>query len=219
LKRNALISILGVVAVAAISGSLLWRLMVKGNSLGQLGLLGLLIAAALSHLTVVARDMFVPLLLSLTPHYSPAVLGVAAGLGAAAGEVTTYLLGWSVAEGLGEKSDVEDRVERWVNRYGVWAVFIVSLTPLPDTPIVLLAGSRRLPFGKLFVAEVVGKSVLYSVASLMGGFVYGGLEGLFGSVVSSILVVVASLVFSIAVTWRPSRDWVFGWFERLVLKK
>lgn len=216
MKRKAALSILGVITVAAISGGLLWKLMVQGDSLGQLGLIGVLIAAMLSHLTVVARDMFIPLFLPLASVYHPIILGTAAGTGAAIGEVTTYFLGWGVAESLEEMSDDEDRIARWINKYGLWAVLLVALTPLPDTPIVILAGSRKLPFGKLAVVEVVGKSILYSVGAVMGGMVYGGLENTLGTVVASALMVIGSLIFSIAVTWKPSRDWIFGWMEKLV---
>ena len=216
MKRNALLSIIGVIIVALISGGLLWKLMVQGDSLGQLGLIGVLIAAMLSHLTVVARDMFIPLFLPLASVYNPVILGTAAGTGAAIGEVTTYFLGWGVAESLEEMSDAEDRIARWINKYGLWAVILVALTPLPDTPIVILAGSRKLPFGKLAVVEVIGKSILYSVGAVMGGMVYGGLENTLGTVIASALMVIGSLVFSIAVTWKPSRDWIFGWMEKLV---
>lgn len=216
MKRKAALSILGVITVAAISGGLLWKLMVKGDSLGQLGIIGVLIAAMLSHLTVVARDMFIPLFLPLASVYHPIILGTAAGTGAAIGEVTTYFLGWGVAESLEEMSDAEDRIARWINKYGLWAVLLVALTPLPDTPIVILAGSRKLPFGKLAVVEVVGKSILYSVGAVMGGMVYGGLENTLGTVIASALMVIGSLIFSIAVTWKPSRDWIFGWMEKLV---
>jgi membrane protein YqaA with SNARE-associated domain len=216
MKRNALISIIGVIIVALISGGLLWKLMVQGDSLGQLGLIGVLIAAMLSHLTVIARDMFIPLFLPLASVYHPVILGTAAGTGAAIGEVTTYFLGWGVAESLEEMSDAEDRIARWINKYGLWAVLLVALTPLPDTPIVILAGSRKLPFGKLAVVEIIGKSILYSVGALMGGMVYGGLENTVGTVIASALMVVGSLVFSIAVTWKPSRDWIFGWMEKLI---
>jgi len=216
LKRNALFSIIGVVAVALISGGLLWKLMVQGDSLGQLGLIGVLIAAMLSHLTVIARDMFIPLFLPLASVYHPIILGTAAGTGAAIGEVTTYFLGWGVAESLEEMSDAEDRIARWINKYGLWAVLLVAITPLPDTPIVILAGSRKLPFAKLTVVEIVGKSALYSVGALMGGMVYGGLENTVGTVIASALMVIGSLIFSIAVTWKPSRDWIFGWMEKLV---
>jgi membrane protein YqaA with SNARE-associated domain len=216
LKRRAIYSILGVIAVALISGWLLWKLMIQGDSLGQLGLIGVGIAAMLSHLTVVARDMFVPLFLPLASVYHPIVLGTAAGTGAAIGEVTTYFLGWGVAESLEPLSESEDRISRWINKYGLWAVLLVALTPLPDTPIVILAGSRKLPFTKLAIVEIIGKSTLYSVGALMGGFVYSGLENTIGTVLASVLMVIGSLLFSIAVTWKPTRDLIFGWIEKLV---
>lgn len=216
MKRRALYSILGVIIVALISGGLLWRFMVKGDSLGQLGLLGVLIAAMLSHLTVVARDMFIPLFLPLASVYHPVLLGTMAGTGAAIGEVTTYFLGWGVAEGLEEMSAAEDRIARWINKYGLWAVLLVALTPLPDTPVIILAGSRKLPFSKLAVVEVFSKLILYSVGALMGGLVYGGLENTIGTFLASILMVVGSLIFSIVVTWKPTRDLLFGWMEKLI---
>ena len=216
MRKQAIFSILGVLTVALISGGLLYRLMVQGNSLGQLGIFGVFFAAMLSHLTVVARDMFMPLFLPLASIYNPVILGTAAGTGAAIGEVTTYFLGWGVAESMAPMSDSEDRIAGWINKYGLWAVLLVAMTPLPDTPIVILAGSKKLPFTKLAAVEIFGKSALYSVAALMGGLVYGGLENTVGSMLSSVLIVIASLVFSVAVTWKPSRDWLFGWIEKLV---
>jgi len=216
MKKQAVISVVGVVTVALLSGGLLYRLMFQGDSLGQLGLIGVFIASMLSHLTVVARDMFIPLFLPLASVYHPIVLGTFAGTGAAIGEVTTYFLGWGVAESIEPPTEAEDRIARWINKYGLWAVLIVALTPLPDTPIVILAGSRKLPFGKLAIVEIIGKSTLYSVAALMGGLVYGGLEETIGTIMASGLMVIGSLVFSIAVTWKPSRDLIFGWLERLV---
>ena len=216
MKKQAVISVVGVVTVALLSGGLLYRLMVQRDSLGQLGLIGVFIASMLSHLTVVARDMFIPIFLPLASVYHPIVLGTFAGTGAAIGEVTTYFLGWGVAESIEPPTEAEDRIARWINKYGLWAVLIVALTPLPDTPIVILAGSRKLPFGKLAIVEIIGKSTLYSVAALMGGLVYGGLEETIGTIMASGLMVIGSLVFSIAVTWKPSRDLIFGWLERLV---
>ncbi len=216
MKKQAVISVLGVVTVALLSGGLLYKLMVQGDSLGRLGLIGVFIASMLSHLTVVARDMFIPLFLPLASVYHPVVLGTFAGTGAAIGEVTTYFLGWGVAESIEPPSEAEDRIARWINKYGLWAVLLVAITPLPDTPIIILAGSRKLPFGKLAIVEIIGKSALYSVGAMMGGLVYGGLEDTVGTMLASSLMVIGSLIFSIAVTWKPSRDLIFGWLERLV---
>jgi membrane protein YqaA with SNARE-associated domain len=216
MNRRGWVSILGVVVVALISGGLLWRLMVQGEALGRLGLVGVFVASMLSHLTVVARDMFIPLFLPLASVYHPVVLGSTAGTGAAIGEVTTYFLGWGVAESMEELSGTEDKIANWINKYGLWAVLLVAMTPLPDTPIVILAGSRKLPFRRLLAVELAGKSALYSVGAVVGGAVYGGLESTLGTVVASGLVVVGSLVFCVAVTWKPSRDWIFGLMEKLV---
>ncbi len=216
MNRRGWASILGVVVVALISGVLLWRLMVQGETLGRLGLIGVFVASMLSHLTVVARDMFVPLFLPLASVYHPVVLGSAAGAGAAIGEVTTYFLGWGVAESMEAMTGAEDKIAEWINKYGLWAVLLVALTPLPDTPIVILAGSRKLPFRRLLAVEVAGKSTLYSVGAVVGGLVYGGLESSLGAFAASGLMVVGSLVFCVAVTWKPSRDRIFGWMEKII---
>ena len=196
---------------------ILWRWTTNPETLGQSGLTGIFIASMLSHLTVVARDMFVPMFLPLASVYNPLVLGASAGVGAAVGEITTYFLGWGVAETIQENQHEDNRLTRWIRRYGLWAVLLVALTPLPDTPIVLLAGSNKLPFGKLFVVECIGKTALYSVAAVVGGVVFMGLTGAVGGIPASILMVTASLLFCILVTWKKSRDLIFGWFERLFL--
>ena len=210
-------SLVAVVAVAALSGIILWQWTIDPETLGQSGLTGIFIASMFSHLTVVARDMFVPMFLPLASVYNPLVLGASAGLGAAIGEITTYFLGWGVAETIQENQHEDNRLSKWIRRYGLWAVLLVALTPLPDTPIVLLAGSNKLPLGKLFVVECVGKTALYSVGAVVGGVVFMGLTGAVGGITASVLMVASSLLFCILVTWKKSRDLIFGWFERLFL--
>jgi membrane protein YqaA with SNARE-associated domain len=218
MRGRALISITCVVLTAVISAGVLWRLMVNPDALGRFGLGSVFIVSMVSHLTVVARDMFVPMYLPLASIYHPLILGASAGLGAAVGEVTTYLLGWGVAESIeGGQTEDENRLTRWIRRYGLWAILLVAVTPLPDTPIVLLAGSNRLPFGKLFLVECAGKTVLYSLGAVVGGFVFTGLTSVVGSLIASLLMVVASLIFCVLVTWERSRNLIFGWFERLFL--
>jgi len=216
-KPRAVISLVSVAVVAILSGVVLWRWTTNPDALGQFGLGGIFLASMLSHLTVVARDMFIPMFLPLASVYHPLVLGASAGIGAAIGELTTYFLGWGVAETLEENVQEDSRLSRWIRKYGLWAVLLVAVTPLPDTPIVLLAGSARLPFGKLFVVECVGKTALYSLGAVVGGIVFTGLTGTVGSFAASALMVVGSLVFCVLVTWRKSRDLIFGWFERLFL--
>jgi membrane protein YqaA with SNARE-associated domain len=215
LRRKAILSIAGVVFVAAVSTYVLWRWTTDPESLGQIGLGSILVVSMVSHLTVVARDMFIPMYLPLASVYNPLVLGASAGIGAAIGEVTTYILGWGVAESLTEQGVEDTRLARWIRQYGLWAVLLVAITPLPDTPIILLAGSNKLPFAKLFAVECIGKTILYTLGAIVGGFVFTGLTGAVGGWMASLLMVVGSIVFCVLVTWKKSRDMIFGWFERL----
>lgn len=215
MRSRAVVSIVAVAVVAVLSGVVLWRWTIDPETLGQFGLGGIFLASMLSHLTVVARDMFIPMFLPLASVYNPLVLGASAGIGAAIGEITTYFLGWGVAETIQKNQGEEDRLTRWIRRYGLWAVLLVAVTPLPDTPIILLAGSNKLPFGKLFVVECIGKTALYSVGAVVGGVVFTGLTGAVGGIAASALMVAGSLLFCILVTWKKSRDLIFGWFERL----
>lgn len=218
MKMRGYVSIFSVAVIAVLSAFFLWRIMVDQSQLGQLGLVGVFLASMLSHLTVVARDMFVPVFLPLTSTYSPFLLGAVAGWGGAIGEVTTYFLGWGVAESIqGNQSETENRIAGWINRYGLLAVLLVSLTPLPDTPIVLLAGSSRLSFKKLFIVEGVGKTALYTLGAFIGGIVFGGLTEKFGGIAASALMVAVSVAFCILVTWSKSRDAIFGLVERILL--
>ena len=217
MRNRAVIGILGVSATAILSALVLWRSMVNPESLGQFGLIGVFVASLLGHLTVVAKDMFLPMYLSLTSTYHPGALGLAAGSGAALGEVATYVLGWGIAETVGdERSQTENRLADWIRRYGLWAVLLVASTPLPDTPIVLIAGSNRLPFKKLLFAELLGKTTLYSVGAVFGGFVFNGLVGVFGGLATSLFTVAVSILFCIGITWERSRELILGWFDRLL---
>ncbi len=59
----------------------------------QYGLGGVFLVSLLSHATMVARDIFVPLFLTLSRFYNPLILGAAAGVGGALGDLVPYLLG------------------------------------------------------------------------------------------------------------------------------
>jgi membrane protein YqaA with SNARE-associated domain len=216
LKTKAVVSVLGVSATAIISGLLLWRMLFGGEDITSLGLGGIFLASMLSHLTMVARDLFVPLFIPLTALYHPVLLGFSAGVGGAIGDVSAYALGWGVSESLEGKNKTEDLVDRWVSKYGLWAILVVAATPLPDLPIIMLAGSRRLPLKKLLVIEAAGKTALYSVGAFFGGRVFEVLIGAVGGLTASALLVVASIAFTFLITWGPSRDYIFGLIEKFV---
>lgn len=217
MKKRAYLSIASVTAIAVISAIVLWETMVVQTSLGQLGLGSVFLVSMLSHMTIVARDMFVPMMLSLSASYNPILLGVIAGWGGAMGDISAYFLGWGVGESIrGDQNGKEDHLTRWIRRYGLWAVLLFAVTPLPDTPILILAGSSQLPFRKLLIVQGIGKSALYSLGAFVGGFIMEGLSETVGSLYASAGIVILSIAFCILVTWNRTRNLVFGWLEKLI---
>ncbi len=217
MNKRAYLTIGGVAATSLVSGYLLLLLFTDQVRLEAMGLSGIFAAALLSHATMVARDIFVPAFLALTPLYNPVILGASAGLGGAIGDVVPYLLGLGVAETLVKtNSKSEAVVDKWIKKYGLWAVLVVAATPLPDLPVVMLVGTRRLPLYKLLLLEAMGKTALYSIGAWVGGWVFDLLIGAMGSWLASVGLVFASIVFSIALTWPPSRDRLFGIIDRFI---
>ena len=217
MNRTGYVSVFGVGAVSIISGYILWQSFLDVSAPQSMGLGGVLIASLLSHATMFARDTFIPIFIAMTPYHSPVMLGLSAGIGGAIGDLVPYVLGLGMAESMKkEKSKSEDLVSRWIQKYGLWAILIVAMTPLQDLPIVMLAGTRRLSFSKLVLIEAIGKGVLYSIGAYFGGRVFEILIGAVGSITASTLMVIGSIVFCILLTWPPSRDYLFGFIDRFI---
>lgn len=51
----------------------------------------------------------------------------------------------------------------WVARYGVFALFLIALSPLPQTPALLLFGAVRQDYAGVFIALLLGKLIKYGV--------------------------------------------------------
>jgi membrane protein YqaA with SNARE-associated domain len=97
------------------------------------------------------------------------LVGLVSGAGAAIGETTGYIAGRS-GRSLLAKSRIYSRVEEWVRKWGVYAIFVFSIVPFMFDLVGIAAGALRFPFWKFFIACMLGRMVLYvtviSLASL-----------------------------------------------------
>jgi len=66
--------------------------------------------------------------------------------------------------------DRQERIERRIQKYGIWILLGARLTPGLRSPIFLMAGSHRLPFIKFLIADgiyaIPGVSLLFWLAYL-----------------------------------------------------
>ncbi|MFC2047438.1 YqaA family protein [Chloroflexota bacterium] len=100
---------------------------------------------------------------------SATMVGVAGGSGAAIGEITGYMVGYS-GRGIAKKSKLYSRVEGWVRRWGVVAIFIFALVPFFFDLAGIAAGVLRFPFWKFLLVCWLGRTILYVGVALAGSW-------------------------------------------------
>jgi membrane protein YqaA with SNARE-associated domain len=109
----------------------------------------------------------------------PVLVGLVAGLGEALGEFTGY------ATGVGGRVVLEERafyrrVVRFMERYGVLAMFVLAAIPNPFFDIAgVAAGATKMPVWRFFIAVLLGKIFKGMYVATAGFIGIGILRGFF----------------------------------------
>ncbi|MFC1984602.1 YqaA family protein [Chloroflexota bacterium] len=98
---------------------------------------------------------------------SAIVVGLVGGTGAAIGELTGYMAGYS-GRGLAQRSKMYKRVEGWMRRWGTLTVFIMSVVPFVFDLTGIVAGVLRFPLWKFFLLCWLGRTLLYVGVAFAG---------------------------------------------------
>lgn len=77
-------------------------------------------------------------------------------IGGAIGYLLAWRIGSSVLKNIAAKEDIE-KGEALMERYGVIAVFIGGITPLPDFLLAYLAGFTHMPFLKFTLSDGIAR--------------------------------------------------------------
>ena len=100
---------------------------------------------------------------------SAIVVGLVSGAGAAIGEITGYLAGYS-GRGLAQRSKMYNRVESWMRRWGAPTIFIMSVVPFIFDLAGIAAGVLHFPFWKFLLLCWLGRTLLYIGIALTGAW-------------------------------------------------
>lgn len=104
----------------------------------------------------------------LASIFFPPLLGLAGGAGAAIGELTGYMAGYS-GRGIVQRQRMYARAERWVKRWGAIIIFAFNLVPLfPYDLTGIAAGALRFPLWKFFLICLAGRSLAYAAVACAG---------------------------------------------------
>lgn len=89
--------------------------------------------------------------------FHPFWVAVAAGSGAALGELSGYLTGFS-GQVVIERTPVYERVEGWMRKYGEWAILFLAFVPNPLFDMAgIIAGAARMPVLQFLIWCWLGK--------------------------------------------------------------
>ena len=167
LNRPTILRGISFIAVIAIS---VWIYSIKDQAaqLAAYGYPGIFIIAMLANATVFLPAPGVAVVFAMGSIFNPWLVALFAGTGAAIGELVGYLAGYS-GQGIVENTQMFTRIEPWVRRYGVFAIFILAALPNPFFDIAgVAAGILKIPIGKFFIACWLGQLVK------MFAFAYAG---------------------------------------------
>jgi uncharacterized membrane protein YdjX (TVP38/TMEM64 family) len=108
---------------------------------------------------------------------NPFLLGLAAGPGAALGEMTGYLTGYG-GSALIDNTKLYARIKGWMEKHGLIVIAIMAAIPNPAFDMAgIVAGSLRVKWWQFLIAAMIGKTVQATLIALAGALSIGWVKG------------------------------------------
>ena len=128
---------------------------------------GAFLISLIGNASVILPGVVLPILSAIgivlyttTGLIGPILIGLIGGIGAAIGEMTSYMVGYS-GHGIIKRSKLYRRVEGWMRRWGTVTIFVLSLVPFFFDLVGIAAGALRFPPWKFFLLCWSGRTLLY----------------------------------------------------------
>lgn len=86
-------------------------------------------------------------------------------IGGAIGYGIAYILGKNVLKGLAKNEDIK-KGEVLLRRYGLWAIFIGGITPIPDFLLAYLAGFTKMQFIPFLLIDGIARFIRSLLVSI-----------------------------------------------------
>jgi uncharacterized membrane protein YdjX (TVP38/TMEM64 family) len=173
--RQVVLRVLAILFVIGISAGIILysdRL----QSLGAYGYPGLFLLNLLASATLILPAPGLALAFAAGASLNPWLVGLAVGSGSTLGELTGYIAGLSGRDAIKRDRDFE-RVQGWMRRFGLWAIFVLSLVPNPLFDVAgIISGVTRIPVWKFLAVTWAGKVIKAILVALAGAGMMGVLE-------------------------------------------
>ena len=168
-----LTNVLRILALFAVVGITLFFYSMRDRveEFQQWGYPGIFLIALLANATVLLPAPGVAVIYAMGAIFSnPFGVGLAAGLGGTIGELSGYLAGFS-GQAIVERMDVYNRVKPWVDKYGGWAILVLSAIPNPFFDIAgIAAGISKMPLQTFILFSGIGQLIKMTTFALAGHY-------------------------------------------------
>jgi membrane protein YqaA with SNARE-associated domain len=151
-QRLTLLRVLALLVVIVLS-LYIFSIRDQAEELARYGYLGIFLVAFMAYATVLLPAPAVAVVFTMGSVFNPFFVALVAGAGAALGELSGYLAGFS-GQAVIEKVDVYTRLTRWMSKNGPLTVLFLSAIPNPFFDLAGVAAGAlkmRLPLFLLWV--------------------------------------------------------------------
>ena len=161
-----LVALLAVVAISVYVFSIRER----ATEFAALGYPGVFAIALMANATVFLPAPGVAVIYAMGSAFNPLGVGLAAGAGGSIGELSGYLAGFS-GQAIVERTDLYERISPFVEKYGGWAIFVLSAIPNPFFDIAgVAAGIAKMPMWKFLLFCFMGQIVKMTLFAYAGKY-------------------------------------------------
>ncbi len=168
--RQSLIRLLSFVLVAAI-GLTIFHYRHHLRDFAQYGYFGVFLLPLLANATVFVPIPGVMVIFTMGAVLNPLLVAVLGGLGAATGELTGYLVGFS-GQGLAEHVKYYDRIRDWMEHHRRMSDLLILVAAIIPNPFFdaagIAAGSLKVPMWRFLVFCALGSIIKMMLFSLVG---------------------------------------------------
>ena len=151
----------------------------KLQGLQAYGYPGIFLFSILANATILIPVPGVIFTSAMGAVFNPLWVSVAAGAGAALGELSGYLAGFS-GQAVVEDSKRYDQGVRWMEKYGELTTLVLAFIPNPLFDLAgLIAGLLKMPVWKFLLYCTIGKILKMMMFAYAGDWVINFIENLF----------------------------------------
>lgn len=177
--RTNILRVLALLAVIGIT-VFIFSIRDKVDQFKEYGYLGVFLVALLANATVLLPAPGIAIIYAMGAVFNPFGVGLAAGTGGAIGELSGYLAGFS-GQAVIERTDVYNRIHPWVDKYGGWAIMILSAIPNPFFDVAgIAAGIAKMRLRTFLLSTWVGQLIKMTLFALAGRYSIEWLTNFFG---------------------------------------